>query len=963
MVSDVYNQVVNVTDDTTLITDSVLQGILKRMSQGAFGEFEFTIKDAPNAATDTTIRLQLTDTANLLINTNNLSQTRFTVEYVDDRTSGSEFRFLWIQKQATDPGDGSVAIALDSSPDFAYRSIVIGGGAGQFSFKDDAVTTQIATANGATLDAGFRIFRNDNVAVTSTAVLQTISLVNGTYRWILSASGTTEYYVELAAGGDPGLNEPDSVLGNALTFTAGTIGSLAASEWVFGNNDSLGFQTVYVRLADGTDPDSKAVNFVTAIIPVTVVPRWVNPLEAPHNAVGDGTNDDNIELLSADTAAGVNGNTYIEQGKTYHIAAEAANPTLVSKFMFDAGGTIDVNSGVTATFNGPINEGLHQRFSGAGTIVLGSKIKDVYPEWFGAVGDDVADDTAEIQDAITSSPVGATVWFSGTYLISATITLKTGVHLRGTSGATIKLKDASHAGLDSTTAMLAGSSVSDITIENLTIDGNKANNTAGNTSKGDGIYFTGATNIVIENAQIKNCPRDGLTFLGATTQDVRISNCFIDGSGIAGMNGGENLLLIAGKNFTVSNSIFTNSLLRGIDVETTGGSTIVDVVISNCICNDNNRGMAVGGSTIVNVLITGCLFKSNTLDGLLLNNSSDVTVSGCQMISNSTDGLRLSQSSDDIVITGCKIESNTSNGISGRINRGLISNNLIQGNGAAGIDIDSAATELSINGNTIRNNTTVGVTFRVARGNMIGNIISDNGTIGINAIDSNYSVFKGNTVYSNGESGIAINRGRGIIVASNVVYLNNDDGIRFINTPTDSIIEGTTVLDNNQSGGAGFDNIEVTGTNCLIQNNVCRQGSEINKPLRGIHVESGTDNVVRNNDLASAGSSANFTDAGTRTIAYQNVGDDAVITQHLTGTVTWDPANIVDGGQESKNVIVTGASLGDVVAIGFSTSVPGGMSLSAAISAANTVTATLVNHTGGPLDLASGTLRATVWKY
>jgi len=422
MPSDAYNQIVKATDHTTLITDSVLQGIFKRALQGAFGEFEFTVKGSPYAATDTTIRLQLTDTANLLINTNNLSQTRFTVEYVDNRTPGSEFRFLWIQKQATDAGDGSVSIALDSSPDFAYRSIVIGGGVGQFSFSDDAVTTQIANTAGTTLDAGFRIFRNDNVAVTSAAVLNTISLRNATYRWILSGSGTTEYYVELAAGGDPGLDEPDSVLGNALTFTAGTIGSLAASEWVFGNNDTLGFTTVYVRLADGTDPDASAVNFVTAVIPVIVLPRWVNPLIAPHNAVGDGTNDDRTELLAADTAAGINGSTYIEAGKTYHIAAEAANPTFVSDFIFDNGGLVDVNSGTTVTFDGPITAGVHQKlFTGAGTVALGSKVTNVSPKWFGAVGDGVADDSAAILAAHTAmATAGGILRFpAGTYLISS----------------------------------------------------------------------------------------------------------------------------------------------------------------------------------------------------------------------------------------------------------------------------------------------------------------------------------------------------------------------------------------------------------------------------------------------------------------------------------------------------------------------------------------------------------------
>lgn len=442
MASDVFNQVVNAIDHTTLITDSVLQGIFQRLIQGSYGDYEFTIKGSPHAATDTTIRLQLTDTANLQIDVNGATHPKFDVEYVDNRVLGSEFRFLWRQLAGDDAGDGSTSILLNSSPFKSYRSIVIGGGAGQFSFSDDAVTTQIANTAGTTLNAGFRIFRNDNIAITSAAVLQTISIRNATYKWTLSGSGTSEYYLEKAAGGDPELDEPDSVLANAITLTKGTIGSLSASEWVFGNNDSLAFTSIYMRLADSVDPDTKAVDFVKAVIPKTVVPRWVNPLEAPHNAVGDGTNDDRTELLSADTSAGANGSTYIEAGKTYHIAAEAANPTFVSDFIFDNGGLVDVISGTTVTFNGLITADVHQKiFTGAGTVAFGSKITTASVKWFGAVGDGVADDSTAVLAASNALPSegGVVLFPAGTYLLSSAITIgATNKSLKSEPGAILK---------------------------------------------------------------------------------------------------------------------------------------------------------------------------------------------------------------------------------------------------------------------------------------------------------------------------------------------------------------------------------------------------------------------------------------------------------------------------------------------------------------------------------------------
>lgn len=79
----------------------------------------------------------------------------------------------------------------------------------------------------------------------------------------------------------------------------------------------------------------------------------------------------------------------------------------------------------------------------------------------------------------------------------------------------------------------------------------------------------------------------------------------------------------------------------------------------------------------------------------------------------------------------------------------------------------------------------------------------------------------------------------------------------------------------------------------------------------------------------------------------------------LTGSATWDPANLVDGAGESKDITVTGAALGDYAmgSLGVDTQ---GMILSAVVKAANTVTLRLQNETGGALDLASSTARARV---
>lgn len=94
------------------------------------------------------------------------------------------------------------------------------------------------------------------------------------------------------------------------------------------------------------------------------------------------------------------------------------------------------------------------------------------------------------------------------------------------------------------------------------------------------------------------------------------------------------------------------------------------------------------------------------------------------------------------------------------------------------------------------------------------------------------------------------------------------------------------------------------------------------------------------------------------------IGGGARITKHLSATKTWNPGNLVSGSQETTTVTVTGAVLanGDEVTCSFNKSLQG-MRLTGYVSADDTVTVVLRNDTGGDLNLAEGTLRASVWQH
>lgn len=77
----------------------------------------------------------------------------------------------------------------------------------------------------------------------------------------------------------------------------------------------------------------------------------------------------------------------------------------------------------------------------------------------------------------------------------------------------------------------------------------------------------------------------------------------------------------------------------------------------------------------------------------------------------------------------------------------------------------------------------------------------------------------------------------------------------------------------------------------------------------------------------------------------------------LAGSATYDPPSLADGVGSTTTVTVTGAVLGDfVTACSFSLDLQG-ITVTAWVSAANTVSVRFQNESGGLLDLASGTLR------
>lgn len=84
------------------------------------------------------------------------------------------------------------------------------------------------------------------------------------YSWI--SRGSSEYSLHSAAGGDPSVRKPVNVYESESALASGTLGALSASQWAWGDNNSLGYSTIYVQTSDGAAPTNLEIT--------AGLPRW-----------------------------------------------------------------------------------------------------------------------------------------------------------------------------------------------------------------------------------------------------------------------------------------------------------------------------------------------------------------------------------------------------------------------------------------------------------------------------------------------------------------------------------------------------------------------------------------------------------------------------------------------------------------------------------------------------------------
>ncbi len=117
------------------------------------------------------------------------------------------------------------------------------------------------------------------------------------------------------------------------------------------------------------------------------------------------------------------------------------------------------------------------------------------------------------------------------------------------------------------------------------------------------------------------------------------------------------------------------------------------------------------------------------------------------------------------------------------------------------------------------------------------------------------------------------------------------------------------------------------------------------------HLYRSAPNILKTDDTFDAG-------------AALKIAGGTSIVGHLSATATWDPANLAaDGNATSTTITVTGCAVGDPAFASHPGIGTNDALLTAHVESTNTIRLVLMNKTGGALDVATGTARASCWQY
>lgn len=219
---------------------------------------------------------------------------------------------------------------------------------------------------------------------------------------------------------------------------------------------------------------------------------------------------------------------------------------------------------------------------------------------YGAIGNGVADDSAAIQSAINAAIAagGGRVYIPrGEYLLgpvgtSGFYTLDVqnadGLIIEGDGPRATRLKSATNVNK----GPLAFTNCANVTVRDLTIDGNRANQS---TPTGHGIRGQNMDHFLLDNVHILNAPGYGIGFQGLSFRDITFNNFYIENPNSDGIDFKNRAVLEADWNarILISNGQIVSPAFDKPGIDVRGPFCITNVTIK--LTNESSIGIRVRG--------------------------------------------------------------------------------------------------------------------------------------------------------------------------------------------------------------------------------------------------------------------------------------------------------------------------------------------------------------------------------
>ena len=420
------------------------------------------------------------------------------------------------------------------------------------------------------------------------------------------------------------------------------------------------------------------------------------------------------------------------------------------------------------------------------TILDGNGVINV--KAYGATGNGFTDDTVAINKAIAAISSSKTILYfpAGTYIVSSTLTLANPMHVLGDSQPSTVIYLASNSNCN-----VIDVTSSDVTFEQLTVNGNQPNQPDGNYY---GIsYATALSNLTLKSVTVTNAST-GVFMLSAS--NVVVDGCTFSGS-LGQQFGYEYTPGVNSSNVTIVNSRFDSTSITSPFVclffwpESSGGSLSKVFIRNNIVTFPQTSateadGIVINGATDVeisdNVIESPAGERVAGQNGLELENVNGVTVSGNTFI-NQYNGIETQKATN--------------------------SNLAVMGNVFIGGAASSSSSSFAID---------IGGSIGATNINVVGNNISGHAG-SINLANCNQAYVSRNTIsvpniYSS--TGVSIEVCNDLVVSDNVISMVNSNSWGIVSSGSTEQYE--TYRRNILSGtGYGFLFFGTTYTACIVQ--------------------------------------------------------------------------------------------------------------------------------------------------